>query len=117
MEIRNYKNLPIAQTAHGIQAFMVYDTEHVNIMRLLLMPGEQLKPHITPVDVVFYVLQGNPTILVGTEKQEVEVDDIIESPKDIVHCIYNLSEKPVRVIVIKTPKPTTATKFINPENL
>ncbi|MCF7920982.1 MAG: cupin domain-containing protein [Candidatus Cloacimonetes bacterium] len=113
MEIRNFKDLPVAPTAHGIQAFKLHDTEHAVIMHLLLLPGEQLKPHITPVDVVFYVLEGSPVILVDEEEREVKVDDIIESPKDIVHCLYNRSQTQARVLVIKTPKPTAATKFID----
>jgi mannose-6-phosphate isomerase-like protein (cupin superfamily) len=112
MIIRNYNDLPVAGNPHGIQSYKLYDTEHAQIMHLLLQPGEGLKPHITPVDVVFYVLEGTPTILIGEEKSEVAADDIIESPKDIVHSIYNHSEKPIRVLVIKTPKPLTATKFV-----
>jgi len=112
MKIRNYKDMAVTPTAHGIQSYKLHDTEHASIMHLLLMPGEQLKPHITPVDVVFYVVQGTPTILVGTEEKEVETDDIIESPKDIVHCIYNRSQKQARVLVIKTPKPVKPTRFV-----
>ena len=31
------------------------------------------------------------------------------SPKDIPHCIYNNSDKVARILVVKTPKPTTKT--------
>ncbi len=66
----------------------------------------------TPVDVVFYVLEGSPTILVGDEKIKVNKDDLIESPKDIVHSIYNETDKDVRVLVMKLPKPTAKTVII-----
>jgi len=112
MEIRNYKNLEIAQTPHGINAYKLYDTDHALIMHLHLKAGEALKAHITPVDVAFYVLEGTPTILVGEEKIEVKKDDIVESPKDIVHCIYNESDKDVRVLVMKLPKPTAKTIMV-----
>lgn len=109
MEIRNYKNLSNTTNPHGIQSTKMYDKEHALIMHLLLKAGEGLKPHITPVDVAFYVLEGSPTILVGEEKIKVEKDDIIESPKDIVHSIYNETEKDVRVLVMKLPKPVAKT--------
>lgn len=112
MEIRNFKNLDLAKNPHGVQSTKMYDTDNALIMHLLIKAGEGLKPHITPVDVAFYVLEGSPSILVGEEKIQVKKDDIIESPKDIVHCIYNETEKDVRVLVMKLPKPQTATKIL-----
>ena len=113
MEVRNYKRLEVFKNPHGIQSFKLYDKDHAVIMHLLLKSGESLKPHITPVDVAFYVLEGNPSILVGEEKIQVEINDIIESPKNIIHCIYNETDKDVRVLVMKLPKPTSQTKIIN----
>ena len=112
MKIRNYRELEIAQTPHGINAYKLYDKDHALIMHLHLKPGESLKPHITPVDVAFYVLEGNPTIMVEDEKVQVKKDDIIGSPKDIVHCIYNETDKNVRVLVMKLPKPIKKTILV-----
>jgi quercetin dioxygenase-like cupin family protein len=113
MEIRNYENLMNTANPHGIQSSKLYDNEHAVIMHLYLKAGESLKPHITPVDVAFYVLEGRPSILVGEEKLEVSKDDIIESPKDIVHCIYNETNEDVRVLVMKLPRPTAKTKILD----
>jgi len=112
MEIRNFKDLGLAKNPHGVQSTKMYDTDNALIMHLLLKAGEGLKPHITPVDVAFYVLEGAPSILVGEEKSQVKKDDIIESPKDIVHSIYNETDADVRVLVMKLPKPQAATKII-----
>lgn len=112
MEIRNYKTLEQSKNPHGIQSYKIYDQDHALIMHLLLKAGESLKPHITPVDVAFYVLEGAPHISVGEEKKQVKKDDIIESPKDIVHCIYNETDSDVRVLVMKLPKPTAKTKIV-----
>jgi hypothetical protein len=59
MKIRNYKELRVAQTPHGINAYKLYDKDHALIMHLHLKAGESLKPHITPVDVAFYVNRKN----------------------------------------------------------
>ncbi len=112
MEIRNYNDLENAKTPHGIKATKMYDTDHALIMHLFLKAGEGLKPHITPVDVAFYVLEGSPTIMVGEEKIKVKKDDIIESPKDIVHNVMNETDSNVRVLVMKLPKPTSKTKIL-----
>jgi mannose-6-phosphate isomerase-like protein (cupin superfamily) len=93
MEIKNYKKLGNAVNPHGVQSKKLYDKTPATIIHLLLKAGEALKPHITPVDVAFYVLEGTPEILVGEEKVMVTKDDIIESPKNIVHCIYNETDK------------------------
>ncbi len=112
MEIRNYKELEKTKNPHGVQSNKMYDKDPAVIMHLLIKAGEGLKPHITPVDVAFYVLEGAPTILVGEEKIKVKKDDIIESPKNIVHSIYNETENDIRVLVMKLPKPTAATKIV-----
>jgi len=109
MKITNYKKLEVAKNPHGINVFKLYDKKTALMMHLVLKSGESLKPHITPVDVAFYVLEGTPSILVGEEKIQVTKDDIIESPKDIVHCIYNETENDVRILVMKLPKPTSQT--------
>lgn len=112
MEIRNFGYENNTPNPHGIQSKKMYDREEALIMHLLLKAGEGLKPHITPVDVVFYVLEGEPTILVGEEKIKVIKDDLIESPKDIVHSIYNETDHDVRVLVMKLPKPSAKTIII-----
>ena len=112
MEIRNYQKQGLNPNPHGIESSKIYDRENALIMHLTLQPGESLKPHITPVDVAFYVLAGQPHILVGTEKIQVKADDLIESPKDIVHCIYNESKQVVRVLVMKLPRPTSSTQIV-----
>lgn len=112
MEIRNYHSEQNNPNPHGIQSTKMYDTNDALIMHLELNAGDALKPHITPVDVAFYVLEGKPHILVGDEKIQVKKDDLIESPKDIVHCIYNETDAPVRILVMKLPKPTKKTIFV-----
>ena len=74
--------------------------------------NEFLKKHITPVDVVFYVLEGQGVVEIGEEKAQVEADTLIESPARIAHRWINESQKPLRILVIKTPRPKEATKML-----
>ncbi|MBN1330953.1 MAG: cupin domain-containing protein [Candidatus Heimdallarchaeota archaeon] len=106
-EIDKYKN------PHGVDSRKLYDDPNAIIIQLTLEPGEKLRRHITPEDVIFYVLEGKGTVLIGDEEKEVDRDTLIESPKNIVHCWYNRSSEKLRFLVIKTPKPTTPTKFLD----
>ncbi|MEN8225920.1 MAG: cupin domain-containing protein, partial [Bacteroidota bacterium] len=96
----------------NVDARMLYDKDSAQAVHLNLNPGESLKPHITPVDVFFFIIEGTPEILVGEEKIKVEANSLVESPKNIVHCIYNNSENVVRVLVVKAPKPVAKTKVL-----
>ena len=97
---------------HNVDARMLYDKDTAQAVHLYLKPGESLKPHITPVDVFFFVIEGSPEVLVGEEKTIVEANTLVESPKGIVHCIFNNTSDDVRVLVVKAPKPTTKTKVL-----
>ena len=97
---------------HGVDARALYNKKDAMASHITLKPGEQLKKHITPVDVFFYVLEGNGIVEVGDEKKEVDKDTLIESPKDIPHCWYNESNEIVRILVVKTPKPEKSTKVL-----
>ena len=112
MKISKVRETPVKETPHKIDARMLYDKNSAQAVHIKLNPGESLKPHITPVDVFFFVIEGSPDVLVGEEKRKVEVNSLVESPKDIVHCIYNNSKEIVRVLVVKAPKPTTQTKLL-----
>lgn len=90
----------------------LYNDASAQVMHITLAPGETLKPHKTPVDVIFYILEGKPTIHIGEESQEFEKDNLIESPADIVHYISNESDLPARILVTKAPRPTKQTKLL-----
>lgn len=112
MKVNNINDFPLAKTPHNVDVRKIYDKNTALAVHIKLEPGESLKPHITPVDVFFYVLEGTPEIMVGNETRVVEADCIVDSPKDIPHTISNKSDKVARILVVKAPKPTTETKLL-----
>lgn len=112
MKITVVKETQIVETPHKIDVRKLYDNDSAQAMHITLQPGEALKPHITPVDVFFYILEGTPDVLVGDDKIQVEADSLVESPKNIVHCLYNNSTSVARILVVKAPKPTTQAKLL-----
>ncbi len=112
MKITTVSETNIKKNVHQVDARMLYDNESAQAVHMQLNPGESLKPHITPVDVFFFVIEGTPDVLIGEDKKRIETNSLVESPKDIVHCIYNNTETTVRILVVKAPRPTTATKVL-----
>ena len=109
---RKLESVPVMDTAHNVDARNLYSSEYVMLTVITLQPGEELKRHITPVDVVFYVLSGIGVVQIGNEQLEVDENTMIESPKDILHCWYNRSTAILRFMVIKAPRPDRKTVFV-----
>jgi quercetin dioxygenase-like cupin family protein len=112
MKITRYKDQQIKDTPHKIDVREMYNKESAMVMLIALKPGESLKPHKTPVDVFFYILEGSPTIHIGDESEECTIDTLVESPADILHSISNNSGCLARVLVVKTLRPTSMNNLI-----
>jgi quercetin dioxygenase-like cupin family protein len=111
MKIVKISDVAVTDNPHKVDSRKIYDHESAQAVHITLQPGTGLKPHITPVDVFFYILEGTVTVLVGEERIAVECDSLVESPKNIVHSLYNETDKVTRILVVKAPKPTAPTKF------
>lgn len=112
MIITNWKEQAVRETPHKVDVRLLYETDDAQVMHIKLHPGEALKPHFTPVDVFFFVIEGTPTIQVGGDIKEIGENMLVESPKDIVHCLYNHSDKIARILVVKTPKPLAKARLL-----
>jgi len=112
MKIIDLNDLQIANTPHKVAVKKLFNFEHATLVHIELKPGESLKKHITPVDVNFYILEGEGTVEIGKEKENVKKDQLIFSPAKIPHTLLNESEGIFRFLVIKTPTPTTETKLL-----
>jgi quercetin dioxygenase-like cupin family protein len=112
MKITKIESIRSSETPHQVDARKIYDTKDAQVVHITFKPGESLKRHITPVDVFFYVLEGTGIVEIGDEQEEVTKDMLIESPANIVHCWYNRSDTILRVLVVKTPRPTTKTTIL-----
>ena len=109
MEITKVSETASKQNPHGVDARPIYAHENAQVVILSLKPCESLRRHITPVDVFFYILEGEGIVEIGEEKKQVKKDSIVHSPAKIVHCWHNESKEPLRILVAKTPKPKEST--------
>ncbi|MDD1679179.1 MAG: cupin domain-containing protein [Methanomicrobiales archaeon] len=112
MKIIEATKTPSSPNPHHVDARKLSDGPHAAVVMITLQPGESLKRHMTPVDVIFYVLEGTGTVEIGEERATVGKDTLIESPARIPHRWINESGSVFRVLVIKVPKPTEETKLL-----
>ena len=112
MKITRHQEQQIKDTPHKIDVREMYNKESAQAMLMTLKPGESLKPHKTPVDVFFFIVEGSPTIHIGEESEVCEALSVIESPADIVHFISNNSDRIAKILVVKAPRPTSLTKVL-----
>ncbi len=101
MKISKVAETDSFQNAHGVEAKEIYDSSHGQVIHMSLKPGQSLKKHTTPVDVFFYILEGKGVVEIGDEKQEVERDMLIDSPKGIPHLLRNTGTGFFRFLVVK----------------
>jgi quercetin dioxygenase-like cupin family protein len=100
------------ENPHKVDVRQLYNQESAQAMHITLLSGETLKPHKTPVNVFFYILDGTPTVHIGDESEIFEKDTLIESPADIVHYISNEGQQVARILVTKAPRPEKASKIL-----
>ncbi len=112
MKVIRWEEAQVKENPYGVDARLLYETEHAQVVHLFLKPGEKLKRHVTPVDVFFYVLEGEGVVEIGDEKRKAKKDDLIDSPANIPHCWYNESNAPLRILVVKVPRPTKPTNIL-----
>jgi len=112
MDVTNCSKSGPMKNPHKLKASKLYESDFAEIIHLQLDPGESTVKHITPVDVVFYVLEGRATISIGDETETVSADNLVKSPKRVPHNISNQSDTILRVMVTKLPKPTENTIII-----
>ncbi len=90
----------------GVKAQKIYDYPQAQVNHITFEAGARLNTHTTPVDVFFYILEGTAWIEIGDERNSVEKDSLVESPKGIPHAIENYSKENIlRVMVVKAPHP------------
>ena len=112
MKTTNIYDAPAKQNPHGVDVRPLYNTEHAVISHLTLRPGEALKTHVTPVDAVFYILEGRGVVEIGEERKEVTKDTLVDSPKGIPHRLMNESDVDFRFLVLKLPRPEGSSKLL-----
>jgi len=112
MNITEVKTAAENPNPHNVSVRALYNKEHAQAIHIQLEPGQSLRKHITPVDVFFYVLEGEGIVEIGNEQKSVSKDMLIESPAKIPHRLLNNSDVVFRFLVVKTPRPVESKQLL-----
>lgn len=105
MESRFVKDIPPVLNVNGMVGTKLYSQPEGEVVHIEFQPGAHLKAHKTPVNVAFFVVEGEATFTIGEETQSFPAGTIVDSPKDIPHAVTNNGDSVLRILVIKMPKP------------
>jgi quercetin dioxygenase-like cupin family protein len=108
MNIKSIANTEVFRATNDFIAKRLYDERLAQVVLMVINPGGEVKSHITPVDVLFYVLEGEGVVEIGDEKEKVVAGTIIESPAKIPHAWYNEGDEILRILIVKIPNPNNA---------
>jgi mannose-6-phosphate isomerase-like protein (cupin superfamily) len=90
-----------AKVPFNLDGRKMYTSEKVELVHLALKPNEEIALHANPFDVIFYILEGNGTIIFEEESIDVEPNSSIFIEKDKQRGMKNSSEGVFKVLVCK----------------
>lgn len=105
MITRKWQDAEVIRDKNGVTGRKIYDQPEGQIVHMSVEAGCTLPAHKTPVNVVFYVLEGELTIEIGAERQVCPAGTLVESPAQIPHALYNQTEQVASLLVMKLPRP------------
>jgi quercetin dioxygenase-like cupin family protein len=89
----------------GVVARAIYSAPEAMIVHIEVQPGGFVKPHVTPVDMEFFVLEGEGTFLLGEESTAAGPGTLLPSPRGVPHGMRNAGPGILRVLAVKNPRP------------
>ena len=113
MKVKHYTTEPLMENPFKLKVIKYHDSADGELLHLTLTPGESMLPHIPPVTLLYYILEGEPTVRIGDEVEDVHTESYLESPGGIATCVSNNSDATVRLLIVKTVKTTEVPVFLD----
>ncbi len=82
---------------------LLHDSERCRVVLFCLEPGQELSPHQSSSEVIFYGVEGKGTISVGDDTVGVESGTVVVCPPLLPHGIK--AEERTTVLAVITPRP------------
>jgi len=101
MKVFSYRSVDPVVRTDTVDGRRFYEGDTIQIAHIEILPGGVLEKHETPVDAVLYVLQGTAKVIIDNQEQVVQQDELVEFPKNTPHEVINISQKKLRVLVIR----------------
>ncbi len=102
---------PVVPNPHGLDAHRLFASPHVEVVHISLPPGKALVRHASPVDTLFYIIDGTATVESESKRVTAPTGTIVPNSARTMHRVLNETAAQLRFLVIKTPRPTEPPVF------
>lgn len=99
MDILNLREAP--RVPFNLNGHILCSNENLQIVHLVLKPGEKIDQHVNDIDVVFHVLEGKALLHTEDVNRLITKDDCISVEAGIKRGLENISVSDFKVLVIK----------------
>ncbi len=82
---------------------LLHDSERCRVVLFCLEPGQEVSPHESSSEVIFYGVEGRGTISIGADQVELEPEAFVVCPPMLPHGIKAASRTVVLAVI--TPRP------------
>lgn len=103
MEIIKMDEIEGMTNKRGVTTKKILKNDDVQVMNLVLEPGDVVGEHDVPVNVFFYVVEGKGTLQIGDDKSVVEATDIIPCSRNTTMSLKADQGEKFVVLNVKTP--------------
>lgn len=102
MHHHHLDDIDIEKNIRGVDSRLLVDHKTALIKQLILKPLERIPTHQVPVDVTFFVLEGEGYITIDNHRYEVRPHSIVTCPKNKIMEVEAKNNR-FTFLNIKTP--------------
>ena len=84
-----------------LDARLLYSGEKADLVHLSLKKGESIAKHDNPIDVVFFVKEGNGKLTLNNDTIDITTNDCIPVKTNIQRAMENIAKTELKVLVFK----------------
>lgn len=82
---------------------LLHDSPRARVVLFCLNPGQEIPPHTSSSEVIFYTVSGKGTIQVSQDREDVEAGYLVVCPPRRLHGIK--AAERMQVLAIIAPRP------------
>ena|SRR3972149_4148749 len=84
--------------SRGYVSKLLHDSDGLRVALFCLEPQQEVPPHVSPSEVVFYVIEGRGRVGLGADEGAVAVGALVACPSGIPHSL----KADTRLVVLAT---------------
>ena len=85
----------------GVSGKMFYQSKQLELVNLKIDTGKSIESHKLPIDVVFYLVEGELEFTVDNKKINLNSTEVVEVKAFQERAVFNKSEKNATLLVMK----------------